>query len=454
VEQDDARVRLPPPTTISTPEDRARSGAQVVPDGGVRDYRDRAIRRLLPRRFPFRGRADAVLPRDERQQGGPRRPSIVWMTNLAPPYRVPVWDAIAREADLQVWLLESDERLRRDDNNRGDDWTAGDRDSPYTTRFVPNRVVHRGEARHYVTGWIRPSSLRGTDAILLGGWDSPAYWVASWSAKLAGVRRVGFYESHRLSQQHHGGLIARVRRAFFASMDETVVPGVAARDALVAEGIDPARIRVGFNAVDVETIQARTVAARRSAGPPTGPVGGRLLCVGQLIPRKNVISLLEALASPELVDCTLTVVGTGPERASLERAASRLGLEGRVSFVGYVSSADLPGCFANHDVLVHPALQEVWGLTVNEALAAGMTVVVGEHAGVTPSVRDMRGVFASEVSADGLRRGILAALPATRIDDPEILAHTPAAFAATFLRAMIPEHVARRPRETAEGAWS
>lgn len=389
---------------------------------------------------------------DELRAGIRPHPAIVWMTNLAAPYRVPVWTAIAREADLAVWLLEDDDRLLRDDNNRGDDWATGGRASAYTTRFLPTRVIRRGDARHYVTGWIRPSAFTGTDALLLGGWDSPAYWVASWSAKLAGVRRVGFYESHRLSQRHHGGLIARVRRAFFASMDAIVVPGVAARDALVAEGIDPARIRVGFNAVDVQTIHARAAAARRAAGPPSGPVGRRLLSVGQLIPRKNVASLVEALAAPELDGCTLTIVGTGPERAALEDLVGRLGLRGRVSFLGYVASVDLPGCFADHDVLVHPAVQEVWGLTVNEALAAGLTVVVGDHAGVTPSVRGMRGVHTTEVTVDGLRRGISAALPAEPVDFPEILAHTPEAFALTFLDAMLPRRVGRRPLEEADGA--
>jgi len=370
------------------------------------------------------------------------RPSVVWMTNLAPPYRVPVWNALARDVDLEVWLLESDDRLRSDDNNRGDDWTAGDRDSPYATRFLPNRVVRRGEARHYVTGWIPRSALRGRQAILIGGWDSPAYWVASWSAKLAGVRRVGFYESHRLSQQHHGGAIAWVRRAFFAGMDEIVVPGIAAWEALVAEGIDPALIRVGFNAVDVAAIHARTRDARRAAGAAVGPVGARLLCVGQLIPRKNVAGLLEAMAAPELALCTLTVVGAGPEREPLELLVDELGLGSRVSFTGYVPATELPEQFARHDVLVHPALQEVWGLTVNEALAAGLTVVVGEHAGVTASVRGMLGVVPTEVTVEGLRRGILAALPALPIEDPEILARTPEDFAATFRGAMLAERPA------------
>ena len=433
------------PVVVDAPSEALpRAAGSALADGALRELVVDATGGSVPDGASTRATVDALLALHEPDPDAARRPSVVWMTNLAPPYRVPVWDALAREVDLEVWLLESDERLRSDDNNRGDDWTAGDRASAYRTRFLPNRVVRRGEARHYVTGWIPRSELRGRDAILIGGWDSPAYWVASWSAKLAGVRRVGFYESHRLSQQHHGGVIARVRRAFFAGMDEIVVPGIAAWEALVAEGIDPRRIRVGFNAVDVTAIHARTRAARLAAGPAVGPVGSRLLCVGQLIPRKNVVSLIEAMAAPELTACTLTVVGAGPEREALERRADELGLGGRIAFAGYVPADGLPELFARHDVLVHPALQEVWGLTVNEALAAGLTVVVGEHAGVTPSVRDMRGVVVAGVSAEGLRVGIASALPAVPIDEPEILRRTPEDFAATFRDAMRTSRVASR----------
>ncbi|KZC94865.1 MULTISPECIES: glycosyltransferase [Clavibacter] len=448
---DDLRELGPVIVPDAPPEVVPRAVGVVLADSALRERVADGTDAVLPELSSIGATVDALLALPESGRSAATRPSVVWVTNLAPPYRVPVWDALAREVDLEVWLLETDERLRSDDNNRGDDWTAGDRAAAYRTRFLPNRVVRRGEARHYVTGWLPRSSLRGKDAILIGGWDSPAYWVASWSAKLAGVRRVGFYESHRLSQQHHGGVVARVRRAFFRSMDEIVVPGIAAWEGLVAEGIDPQRIRVGFNAVDVEGIHARTRAARLAAGRPTGPVGSRLLCVGQLIPRKNVLSLIEALAAPELAACTLTVVGAGPEREALEGRAEELGLGSRITFAGYVPVADLPEQFARHDVLVHPALQEVWGLTVNEALAAGLTVVVGEHAGVTPSVRDMAGVIVSPVSVEGLRTGIAAAVPAVLIDMPEILLRTPAEFAATFRDAMLVDRVGSRRPERARG---
>ncbi|QIS39199.1 glycosyltransferase [Clavibacter capsici] len=436
---DELRVREAALVTDGSPDDLARAVGAILSDGDLRDRLDSGMRLALAEAFSIRATADALLRRYQAGADAGSRPSIVWLTNVAPPYRVPVWDALARDADLEVWLLETDARLRRDDNNRGDDWTAGGRQAEYTMRFLRSRVIRRGEARHYVTAWIRPTALRSTDAILIGGWDSPAFWVASWSAKIAGVRRVGFYESHRLSQRHTRGPIARIRRAFFAGMDEIVVPGVAARDALVAEGVDPRRIRLGFNAVDVEGIHARTRSVLARVGSPVGPVGRRLLCIGQLIHRKNVPSLIEALAAPELAGCTLTIVGTGPDRAPLEGLVARLGLGARIRFTGYVPTSGLPELFADHDVLVHPALQEVWGLTVNEALAAGLSVVVGEHAGVTPSVRGMPGVVTTGVTVPELRRAISAAVPATRIDEPEILAHTPEAFAATFRQALLPD---------------
>ncbi|MFZ7086700.1 glycosyltransferase [Curtobacterium sp. RRHDQ10] len=427
--------------TDGSPAALARAVTDVLDQDQIRSRLERGMERALVQVFSIQATVDTLLDHYPRAERPRDRPAVVWLTNAAPPYRVPVWNALSRDADLDVWLLESDDHLRRDDNNRGDDWAVGNRDSPYVTTFLRAWVVRRGEARHYLTGWIRPASLRNRDAILIGGWDSPAYWVASWAAKLAGVRRVGFYESHRLSQEHTGGAVAWLRRVFFTSMDEIVVPGIAAHDALLMEGIDPTRIRVGFNAVDVRSIQDRTAAARAPSDQAVTAVGHRLLCIGQLIPRKNVASLIEALSAPELRDCTLSVVGTGPERSALEHLSRSLGLEGRIQFMGYVPSEELPQVFAKHDVLVHPAAQEVWGLTVNEALAAGLHVVVSEDAGVTPSILGMPGVRSTAHSAPALSLAISKTVPAHPIDSPEILAMTPERFAGTFREALLPNHL-------------
>ena len=138
----------------------------------------------------------------------------------------------------------------------------------------------------------------------------------------SGVRRVGFYESHALSRKHSGGVVHRIRMRFFRSLDAIVVPGIAARDALIADGIESSRIWTGFNAVDVAGIAAGASQARaavREAGHPSRP-GLRVLYVGQLIARKNVQALLSAMTG--LSDARLTIVGVGEDRAALEESAA------------------------------------------------------------------------------------------------------------------------------------
>ncbi|WIB67971.1 glycosyltransferase [Curtobacterium sp. MCBD17_035] len=367
---------------------------------------------------------------------GPTKPSVIWVTNSAPPYRLPVWEALSRDTDLEVWLLESDDRLRSDSNNRGDDWAVGRGSRNYRIRFLDTAVVKRGEARHYVCGWLSARHFAGRDAILIGGWDSPAYWVAAWCAGRAGLRRVGFYESTLLSQRFARGPIAWARRRFYRMMDAVVVPGVAARDALLHEGVDPRRIVVGFNAVDVETIHEEANRVRAALPPPEGPQHLRALVVGQLIDRKNVAAAIGAIVAPELEHVTLTIVGGGKAERDLRDQVKRLGLNDRVRFAGYVPGTELPSLLATHDLLLHPALEEVWGLVVNEALAAGLPVIVSNRAGVAPSIEDMVGVRIIRPTEEAIRKALVEARP-TVVDRPPILMETPERFAAVFRSALL-----------------
>lgn len=374
-------------------------------------------------------------------------PTVVWLTNQAAPYRIPVWNALAKQVNLEVWLLESDRRLHRDRNNRGTDWEVGGREFAFSVRVLPTVAIRRGEARHYIAGGLGRGSFRNVDSVLIGGWDSPAFWSAARNARRAGVRRVAFYESHRLTQRNVTGALASARRWFFRSVDGVVVPGVAAQEALHQEGIEPAKISVGFNAVDVERIHDETNHERQRRVRSVDHTL-RLIVVGQLIERKNVGEAIRVLCEPELEHATLTVVGTGPLEAELARLVDELGLSARVNLIGYLPGTMLPKVFADHDVLLHPALEEVWGLVVNEALAAGLRVVVSDRCGVAPSVRGWEGVEiveprAAPMATAAKRLGMLAA-----IAEPQILRHGPESFAQVFVDALLPQLA--RADETSE----
>lgn len=104
----------------------------------------------------------------------------------------------------------------------------------------------------------------------------------------------------------------------------------------------------------------------------------RWLYVGQLNERKGVMWLLEAFATCRADDptLTLTMVGEGPLRAQLGQRAAELGVTDAVTFTGSVPPDEALRLMREHDLLVHPSRFETFGMTIVEAVAAGMPVLV------------------------------------------------------------------------------
>lgn len=122
--------------------------------------------------------------------------------------------------------------------------------------------------------------------------------------------------------------------------------------------------------------------------PPARPDSERveLLYVGQLVHRKNVALLLEALSSLLAHQFHLTIVGDGPLRQRLQGLARMLNLQSRVSFVGAQDNAEARRLMSRCDILVLPSHYDGWGAVVNEALQMGAQVVVSDNCGAADLV--------------------------------------------------------------------
>jgi glycogen(starch) synthase len=104
----------------------------------------------------------------------------------------------------------------------------------------------------------------------------------------------------------------------------------------------------------------------------------RWLFVGGLIERKGVDVLVEAFALCRAEDpsLTLTLVGSGERAAALRARTAELGIADAVTFTGAVTPERAVALMREHDLLVHPSRMETFGVTVVEAIAAGMPVLV------------------------------------------------------------------------------
>jgi glycosyltransferase involved in cell wall biosynthesis len=109
-----------------------------------------------------------------------------------------------------------------------------------------------------------------------------------------------------------------------------------------------------------------------------------ILCVGRLEEYKNVHLAVEAFTH---LDDTfaLVVIGDGPARRSLEALTERLGLHGRVKFLGRVDDSTAHRWFRTASVYASMSSHEAFGITVREALAAGARVVASD----IPAHRDV-----------------------------------------------------------------
>lgn len=375
---------------------------------------------------------------------GPDSTSVVWITNLAAPYRIPVWKCLQEDVELEVALLESKSSLEADVRaNRGLDWIPSDTDE-IRVREIPTIKLKHGEARYYFPKQLESVWLpRRHDVVVFGGWESPIYWLLLAVAKFHRRGCVAFYESTLMTMRHRKGLIHWGRRVFFNVMDCVVVPGPAARAAVLSLGVPAHKIFQGFNAVDVVNFKAASPLDYKRQSP-----GHSFLFVGQLIARKRVPEIIDAFESIATPHDTLTIVGSGYQAGMIK---DRILPDNRISVIDYVDNKAMPALMAQQHTLVLASSEEVWGLVVNEALASGMHVVITRACGVVPSVDQMAGVFVTQDDLGDLAKQMARSRSTWTgpIANPEILKYTPEEFAEVF-RIAIRQSLARE--QTAEGA--
>jgi glycosyltransferase involved in cell wall biosynthesis len=117
----------------------------------------------------------------------------------------------------------------------------------------------------------------------------------------------------------------------------------------------------------------------------TGTAAGEaLLCVAAVIPGKGHDVLLDALST--MTDLSWRCLCVGSLDRDPEFAARLPRLDGRVSFTGPRTGADLDRTYAGADLLVLPSRAETYGMVVTEALARGLPVVATDVGGVTEAL--------------------------------------------------------------------
>jgi glycosyltransferase involved in cell wall biosynthesis len=195
-----------------------------------------------------------------------------------------------------------------------------------------------------------------------------------------------------------------------------------ARELAEAFELPPEKVRVvypGLNPEFLEEPAEEEIETALRAYCLTPPY---LAYIGNLHPRKNLATLLEAFSQlcQGGLEHQLAVIGGGglgrlnnTEYRKLMFRVQDLGLEERVVFTGYVPDERLKSLLIRADMLVFPSIYEGFGLPPLEAMACGVPVITSRRSSLPEVVGD-----AALLLEDPLDPAEIAARVETIISDP------------------------------------
>jgi glycosyltransferase involved in cell wall biosynthesis len=233
---------------------------------------------------------------------------------------------------------------------------------------------------------------------------------------IAGLHQV--YQRDRENKKQHrvwrGSLVFNRRTRYYAISDYVASQWVN------YSGTPPERIRRIYNGIPNDCFDAAAdrERVRNELGvPEESPLA---LYVGRLAAYKGIDVLVEALV-PVLEErkmyllCVgepdLNIEGTREMLEEMRRRLSTQNGRARVKFLGY--RKDIPRLMAAADVLVHPARSEGFGLTLVEAMAAGLAVVATNIEGIPEVLAKTDSLMVPPDDPRALRDAVLATLSRT-----------------------------------------
>jgi 1,2-diacylglycerol 3-alpha-glucosyltransferase len=180
----------------------------------------------------------------------------------------------------------------------------------------------------------------------------------------------------------------RIKSIIVSQYDAALVAGRPQRAYLEQLGFPSELIFTGYAAVDNNFFRRGAEAARRHPEavrhlPGLADASPFFLASNRFLPIKNLSRLLEAYAAYRArarEPWRLLLLGDGPERPELEAQIAKDRIEG-VVLCGFRQIDELPAYYGRAGAFVHPTLKDTWGLVVNEAMAAGLPVLVSTRAG-------------------------------------------------------------------------
>jgi glycosyltransferase involved in cell wall biosynthesis len=254
---------------------------------------------------------------------------------------------------------------------------------PISTLLPESDWGSSGQLRISAAVWRKLNELNPAVVLVPGYYNLPALTAAVWAQF---HRRRAILMSETTRHDHRRVWWKElVKRTLVRTLFDSAIAGGSAHVRYLQElGFEADLIGRSYDVVDNSFYQEATALARAERSPAdAGLPSDYFLYVGRLAPEKNLRGLLESFHQYRRSggQWSLVLVGEGPSRQELMTYVRENALESYVHFAGLKNSVELVDYYAFANCFVLPSSREPWGLVVNEAMAAGLPVIVSNRCG-------------------------------------------------------------------------
>ncbi|BCP53481.1 hexosyltransferase [Kaistia sp. 32K] len=315
-------------------------------------------------------------PADLRQQPASVRVAVVFQR--FGPYHVSRLDAAGRYMNLTGIELSGTDRTYA--------WasTEGLGDFP---RLVVSADIDAEPVRTMYGKVSAALASAQPDVVAIAGWSHPAALAALLWCSRHGRRAIVMSDSAEQDSRRRPWRES-IKRQIVSLYGAALVGGETHRRYLVALGLRENAIFDGLDVIDnahfaegASQVRATAPKSRKQLGLP----GRYFLVSSRMIAKKNLFAVLEAYRDYRDMagglPWDLVMLGDGRLLTDLRATVAELGLSAQVHFPGFRQYADLPAYYGLAGAFILASSTEQWGLVVNEAMAAGLPVLVSARCG-------------------------------------------------------------------------
>ena len=299
---------------------------------------------------------------------GSRMLRIAIVTNHPPPFRIPIYNRVARTPGVELIVVFCSPR----EPNR--QW-----DLPpmrFERVFLKERFVQRGSnfIHNNPDVMMRLKEL-DPDVIVTTGFN-PTHLYAFGYAALRGIAHIPMTDGTDVSEQGLSLAHRLIRRMVYTRSQAFIAASHGGLRLYHSYGIAPELCYQSCLCADNEAfLQAAPGTMKRYD----------LIFSGRIVQDKNPLFTLEvAIGAARKLGRKVSVlfVGTGEQEEQVkQKAAAQSDLVDAV-FHGHASQQELPALYASARIFMFPTVRDAWGVVTNEACASGLPIIVSPHAGV------------------------------------------------------------------------